>query len=931
MKVLKLALAFLRERKTRVLLTTIATSAAVCMVIWVSSSYEALQKTYDDYANLALGRYELAIAPISGDAAEVVPAEVLQPLRDDPAVVAVEPMWANRFGIKSVSVTNKSHTDDVPVARVDQTADLGPGSGPRGQLPSLLFLATDSTTPAFDIAHGHWINGDSATENQVVLRSDVAKRRQIQVNDEIIVEFPRPSSSGETEMKLQVVGLADAPSLTGAEAVGISMLTPSSGEAFISVPLAEHISGETARISLLGLAIDPQADITQFRFGWAPRLSNYSTPLQFQEAFEIEEALDQASAAANVRLQSFAATGVAMLVAMLVIFGSLSMGVTERIRQYAVLRAVVLTRRQVGCLIVVESLVLGTTGLVVGIASGWTLLALVELSFSKLLHHGLGFGTRSLSLAAITAFGGALLAAIIPTYRASRVKPVDAMAPRGQAAAEASLSWRSVALGILLIATGPLLTFVFPPSENQIWLALVVGFACMATGFVVLAPSLVFVVDRYSSPSLARAFGIDPKLLASQITSNLWRTVGASTAMAFGLGLFVGIHVWGATMLKAFVPGSWAPDAMIVLKPGMPPDRITELAMHEQVDSDRCLPLVVEQPRLVDDLTSSADRASVTRQDNVVIVGLDPTGAFAGDRPLLQLDWVAGSATEAAEKMKRGHACVVPDHFLRETGLGLGDTIALDPPRNAGNPVIYTIVGAVRLPGWHWQTKMTGLRPRTHRAAALVFADYESVASDFDLPAASHVWFSYSKPNTDVASIEAAADSMLKSLPAMEGAQASARVVPVQGIRDQLTGSARRWIWIISFVPLITLLIACLGVLNVMLASVRARRWEFGVLRSIGFTSSDLARAILVEGLFIALIAGILSVGFGILSGWCGAGLAQYTSFFGGLHPPMVVPWLPIGCGFLLVLLLGILCAAWPALTIHRSRPMSLLQSGDPS
>ena len=141
--------------------------------------------------------------------------------------------------------------------------------------------------------------------------------------------------------------------------------------------------------------------------------------------------------------------------------------------------------------------------------------------------------------------------------------------------------------------------------------------------------------------------------------------------------------------------------------------------------------------------------------------------------------------------------------------------------------------------------------------------------------------------------------------------------------------TARRWIWVISYIPLISLLIACLGVLNVMLASVRSRRWEFGILRSIGFTSSDLSRAILVEGLMIAFVAGLLSLGFGILSGWCGSGMAQYMSFFGGLHPPLVIPWLPILGGFLLVLLLGVGIAAWPAISIKRSRPMDLLQSGN--
>lgn len=118
----------------------------------------------------------------------------------------------------------------------------------------------------------------------------------------------------------------------------------------------------------------PDVDITKFRFGWAPQLNQYSTPVQFQEAYEIEEALDQAAAAQNVRLQSYASTGVALVVSLLVIFCTLSMGVTERVRQYAVLRAIALTRAEIGLLIAIEGIVLAVVGLAGGVIAGWALL-----------------------------------------------------------------------------------------------------------------------------------------------------------------------------------------------------------------------------------------------------------------------------------------------------------------------------------------------------------------------------------------------------------------------------------------------------------------------------------------------------------------------------------------------------------------------------
>jgi putative ABC transport system permease protein len=128
--------------------------------------------------------------------------------------------------------------------------------------------------------------------------------------------------------------------------------------------------------------------------------------------------------------------------------------------------------------------------------------------------------------------------------------------------------------------------------------------------------------------------------------------------------------------------------------------------------------------------------------------------------------------------------------------------------------------------------------------------------------------------------------------------------------------------------PLITLLVTCIGVLNGILASVRARRWEMGVLRAIGFSRATLVRLVIAEGLLVAIVACVLSLGLGIMAGWCGTGISQYISFFGGLNPPLVIPWSQVGLGLLVVLLLCTLAAIWPAVSIGRTHPLTLLQQG---
>ncbi|PQO26381.1 ABC transporter [Blastopirellula marina] len=932
-KVFQLAWSFLWESPVRVALTITATAAATCLVIWVASGYDALEKTFDDYANLAMGRYALAVAPIEQKEEKFVPAIVLDDLRYDPVVSNADPMWAVRAEV----IPPKPATRPARASgnRGNDGPPSGFGGGPSmrrpGSLPGTLLMITDAPEAPFEMLRGEWLSTDESDVAKVVVRAETAERFGIDVGDSLILK------QNDQDHQLQVIGILDAPKLRGAGDSALPILAPSKGEIFLTTSTGERLLGETARISLIAVSLKEDADINSFRFGWAPKLSSYATPVQFQQAFEVEEALDQSSSAANVRLQSYAATGVSMLVAFLVVLCTLSMGVNERIRQYAILRSLSFTRGQIAQLITLEGLFLGGIGFLAGLAASYLALFVIGMVSSRMLDHGVTLGRHSLLLGMAATLGGAFIASFIPAYGATRVKPIDAMSPRVEETGDdKSFSRVGFLVGLFLIAVNPILTFfVPPPFEAGIPVLMTIGFAAMTIGFILISPAIVAGVDRWLSPVLALVLGIDPKLLACQITSHLWRTIGASISLAVGVGLFIGIQVWGFTMLEGFIPGLWAPNALVQFNSGgLARSESMAVVDIPGINPERSFPIVVEQPRMQEDLTNSAERASIIRQDNIVIVGIDATRAFSGSDPFLNFEWVEGTPEEAVEKLVTGRGCIVPDHFLRETDLKLGDTFALVPPENAEKVVAYEVAGAVKLPGWHWQTKLTGFRTRTHRAAALVFANFEPVSQDFDLPQASHVWFDFTSRDVDPEQVQTQVSELYAnilqtkkdgSLPAEE---ADIRVIPVNQIRERTRGAAQRWIWLVSQVPLIASLIASIGVLNVFLASVRARRWEFGVLRGIGITSSTIVRAVLAEGLLIGIVAGVLSVGFGVMCGWCGCGIAQYMSFFGGMQPDLVIPWDAIFMGLVGLILLATLSAAWPAYSIGKTRPLVLLQEG---
>jgi putative ABC transport system permease protein len=68
----------------------------------------------------------------------------------------------------------------------------------------------------------------------------------------------------------------------------------------------------------------------------------------------------------------------------------------------------------------------------------------------------------------------------------------------------------------------------------------------------------------------------------------------------------------------------------------------------------------------------------------------------------------------------------------------------------------------------------------------------------------------------------------------------------------------------LSLVGLGAMCVASLGVANMVIASVHARRYEFGVLRAIGSGRWQLVRLVLAEITLIGIISGLLATGAGL-------------------------------------------------------------------
>ena len=132
-------------------------------------------------------------------------------------------------------------------------------------------------------------------------------------------------------------------------------------------------------------------------------------------------------------------SGAALLVGAFIIFNTFSISVAQRRREFALLRSMGATRRQVLVAVAAEALVLGVTASVLGLLCGLGfargLGALFDAAGWGIPRGGMQLAGRTIVIGLSVGIGVTLVAALVPAVRATRVPPVAAM--RDEALAEA--------------------------------------------------------------------------------------------------------------------------------------------------------------------------------------------------------------------------------------------------------------------------------------------------------------------------------------------------------------------------------------------------------------------------------------------------------------------------------------------------------------
>ena len=976
MFVRKLVISNLVTRKVRAALTVAAVALSVSLVVSVTTGYASVLGAIDKYVERFLGSIDAQVSR-TNDPRGPVSAEVVDALRADPDVRRAD-------------------------GRAEVVAPLADENGKAFEARMATAIGIDrprdTRIEALNVRAGKFF--DTNDGDVVVIDQALAEQLKLKVGDRI-------GLSGQRKIPLTIVGIVHKPEVMAQHMqtvyVPLKVLQRYQGWDAAS-PGGEQVNRVVVE---LNRGVDPKA----WDRKWRAQLAAIDPAAKLKLTRDVREELDKNLIA--VELMSYLGGAVSMLAATFIVFSALAMGVTERQRTLAMLRAVGATKRQVASLVVFEGVMLAGIGALVGAPLGWLWVKILSWIFSDVFTAGVVVSWGGVALGVVGSVLAALAASVLPAWQATRVSPLEAMTPDA-AVPQARTPLVAAAVGLVLVAIDPLLFFgpvlpivrLFGPEDPesvaknvQLVLHFVLGLPGIMFGFFLLAPLVVKVVEAVVGPLVAAALRINPALLRQQLSTGLWRAAGTAAALMVGLSVLVTMQIQGASALGGWRLPTKFPDIFIVSppgsslqsvfgqgpKPGVEIDQVKTLEQVPGIRGNEIMPIAIASPQFGHGMASML--LTAMNPEATMFFGIDPTKAFKmmelefregsaaaaeqfldrGQAVWLKKDQSAVPAAElaetkpngkpgvrkgvtdvdgqyvlqglvtqagesyrvampgrdkpldvpaaAVEKVEHGRFLIVTNEFKELKGLGVGDPF---PFRRAdGKPVQYTVVGVVWSPGIDVIVSVFDMgRQFDQRTANSVFGSVRDAKEDFGV---ERIYLFAANLEWDVQR-----DTLVKRINKQlrtEGMKAG----DVRQIKENIVRAFDRLLLLASTVAFAALAVASLGVTNTVMAGIRTRRWQFGVLRSIGVTRGQLLRLVMAEAVLLGLVACALGLGAGALMAVDAHALQVVLT---GYNPAIRVPWGIVGLGTGIVLLIALGASLWPAMNVARASPLALLQAG---
>jgi putative ABC transport system permease protein len=587
------ALKGLAARKLRALLTALAVVIGVSMVSGTYILTDTMQKTFDDLFAVS---YEGTDAVIAGktivesstSGSATIPESLLAEVRALPEVEAAS------------GTVNPAEVNAADIIGRDGTASAGESLG----------ASIDTRNTRFSplrLKTGEWPAGPE----QVVIDAGTAAKEHFKAGDSVQIE----TATGRHSYRI-----------TGTASYGEVDSLGFGSFAVWDVPTAQRVldrEGQFDSISIAAKEGTSPAELVRAVKVLVP--DTLAVNDSAKQADEASAQIDEGMAYVRYFLLGFGA--IALFVGAFVIFNTLSITVAQRTREFATLRTLGASRKQILRSVRLEGLVVGLLASLIGLFLGFGIargmLALFSALGVDLPEGDTVFALRTVIVSLVVGTGVTLLATIVPARRATRVPPIAA------------------------VREGSTL----PPSR-------------LARPARWLVRPLVAIVGWPAR----RAGGVAGELAGANAVRNPGRTASTAAALMIGLTLVTLVAVLGTGLSKS-----------------------TESAVSDQlradyvVDGNNGLPFSAAEG---DELAaaSGVTAAAHVRYD-MALVGGQETGVTGIDPATVgrfyRFDWVGGSLTDLG-----ADGALVTKLYADEHELALGSRLAIRSPSGERRTVI---------------------------------------------------------------------------------------------------------------------------------------------------------------------------------------------------------------------------------------------------
>ncbi|WP_062528644.1 ABC transporter permease [Demequina rhizosphaerae] len=694
-------------------------------------------------------------------------------------------------------------------------------------------------------------------------------------DDEIVVDVGTAEAHGLTVGDQVVAGGADGtyPStVVGTASWGDGNNTQGATLVWASLDRVRELRGGGDGWSVVHVRVDDGADAEAVAVAIDDRLPDGVRALTgAAKAEEQAASLGEALKAVDVFTLAFAF--VALFVGAYIIANTFRIIVTQRTREFGLMRAVGVKGQQVRTMVLAEALLIGLVASVLGILLGYALAGGI-IGLLKALGPGESFAVPIIPLDAVV-WGFAVgivvtvASALLPAIHASRISPMEAMRDAATQNRR-GLRMRNIVGGALALAGAGLTTVGLYAGLERPYVYVGAGAVLLVLGVTLLAAQLLVPLAYGMRDLLARVWRVDGRLAANNIHREPRRSANTAAALMIGvmlLALTATVTQTVKSVAADAIGGQFTADLMVVSTtvPGSADDAV------------------------VADLASVPDVRTVTRS-----ASLDARvdGVLV---PVTVLDTATAEEaiayeTEPAFSEIDGGVFVSPSAV--EAGAEVGDTVTL-----VGED------GEVTL-------EVTGEYPTSGDGDYFVdFAQAERLGTTIDVWQYSIV----AAPGADVDHVRADLEDLVAT---------DYPLLTVQSPDDMLALANQLIDLMLAVITALlsgALVIAMLGVANTLLLSVTERTREIGLLRAVGARRRSVRRMIRIESVVMSVFGAVLGIVLGVA---LGVALIRALEEFG--FETVTIPWVLLGVYTVLAILAGIVAAWWPA---RKAAKLDVLQA----